>query len=168
MALTEYQITDADVGRVLGVPDGYLVSLSRTVAPPVYEIPDGDVSRQVWKNAYLTLKGSGDFQPIYCNNPHQNGQTPMWVGDTMILVSNKSLRYRGDLVVVSVPRGSVHTLTLSDAPNPRQPSVGLGVTARKAAAMLAAARAPLPPPLRRRPGGFTPLWASRPQPPAAR
>jgi len=60
MAMTNITITDADVGRVLPVPDGFLVNLSRTKPPSGYGIPDGDVVNQPWSNAYLTLKGSGD------------------------------------------------------------------------------------------------------------
>jgi hypothetical protein len=42
MVLTDFTITAADVGRALGVPDGYLVNLAMTQGP-AYETP-----RRVW------------------------------------------------------------------------------------------------------------------------
>jgi hypothetical protein len=38
MVLTDFTITAADVGRALGVPDGYLVNLAMTQGP-AYETP---------------------------------------------------------------------------------------------------------------------------------
>jgi len=38
----------------------------------------------------------------------------------MVLVSNQSLHYGGDLTIESVPRGATHSLTLSDVANPRR------------------------------------------------
>jgi hypothetical protein len=49
MALTDFTISDADVGRVLPISDGFLVNLSRTQAPTSYEVPDWDEGRQCWK-----------------------------------------------------------------------------------------------------------------------
>jgi len=40
MATTEYTITDADVGRVLDIPDGYLVNLTQTPRPQLKDIAD--------------------------------------------------------------------------------------------------------------------------------
>jgi hypothetical protein len=45
MVLTDFTITAADVGRALGVPDGYLVNLAMTQGP-AYETP-----RRVWRRA---------------------------------------------------------------------------------------------------------------------
>ena len=43
MAKTEYQISDADVGRVLPITNGFLTDLSM-ITPPVYELTRRGVS----------------------------------------------------------------------------------------------------------------------------
>ena len=50
---------------------------------------------------------AGDYRAIYCQCPCQDGWTPLWVGDSKILIANHSLGYRGPLVVESVPKGSL-------------------------------------------------------------
>jgi hypothetical protein len=116
MALSEYTITDTMVGSVLPVPDGYLVSLTVTTSPAVYETPEGDAGSGEWKRGYLQLRGSRDYRDLYCNSPHS------WGYLSKLLVGNQSLSYRGDLRVVCVPRGAVFSLTLSDVPNLRTSS----------------------------------------------
>jgi hypothetical protein len=72
--LTEYTITDADIGAVLSITNGFLVNLSRTASPPPgYEIPDYDPGRQVWKNARLVLRGSGDIKDLVCIDTQNGG-----------------------------------------------------------------------------------------------
>lgn len=113
MALTEFTLTDADVGRVLPITDGYLVSL-RMTTPPLYEVPEGCDGDGIWRRGYLQLRATGDHRDLYCNGIVQNGFSA---------IQNHSLGYRGDLVVRCVPRGGVFSLTLSDQPNRRAPSL---------------------------------------------
>ena len=72
-----------------------------------------------WKTGYLALRGEGDTQAIFSDR--SGGWTPLWVGDTRILIANHSLQFRGRLVVQCVPRGATYQLTLSDAPVTRSP-----------------------------------------------
>jgi hypothetical protein len=110
MALTEFTLTDADMGRALGVPDGFLVNLSVTAVPKGYEAPEWNPGTQRWTRGYLQLRGSGDSQNIFCASPSSWG----FVSKTLVI--NQSLGYLGDLVVVCLPRGAVFELTLSDQP----------------------------------------------------
>ena len=40
----------------------------------------------------------------------------LWIGQTKILIANRSLDYHGDLMVRCVPKDAVFAITLSDAP----------------------------------------------------
>ena len=134
MALTEYTLTDQDVGRVLPITDGYLVSLSR-VAPPIYETPRWNEGSRKWVAGYLELRGSNDHRDLICfdvANPVINGN----------LAANHSLGYRGDLIVVAVPKASQWRLTVSDVPNLRM-THGTPPTARRVAAMREAVTTPV-------------------------
>jgi hypothetical protein len=103
--LTDFTITDADVGRVLPITDGFLVSLTMTASPSVYEVPDANPATQQFKSGYFTLRGTGDVRNLY------NSLTGHL---SKFLIANHSLSYRGDLKVVCVPRGSTWSITLSD------------------------------------------------------
>ena len=119
-ALTDYTLTDADIGRTLDPPDGFLVNLSQTAPSTDRSDPQFSVSLGRYLTGYLVLKGARDHQAIYCN---RSGQwTPYWSGGNRVLIANASLDYRGRLVVQCVPRGATFTLTLSDIPNVRAPS----------------------------------------------
>ena len=59
IALTDFTITAADVGRAPGVPDGYLVNLVMTQGP-VDETPSLDEGKQKFTSAYFVLRGSRD------------------------------------------------------------------------------------------------------------
>jgi hypothetical protein len=52
MVLTDFTITAADVGRALGVPDGYLVNFVMTQGP-AYETPSVDEGKQKFASGYL-------------------------------------------------------------------------------------------------------------------
>ena len=56
MATTSYVITDADVGRVLPITDGFLTNLTMTAPPPVYEVPSSDEGKQICTAGYFVLK----------------------------------------------------------------------------------------------------------------
>lgn len=167
----DFEITDADIGRNLGVPDGYLVSLGMLTAP-VYEVPTWDEGRMHWRTGYLELCGSRANRSLISWSPGQNGAAigspAIGVGDKIIpamLVRDGSLDYAGDLTVLCVPRGGAFTITLSDTPYVRAPRPAIDIpawwtppgqttaeasaaapkphgTARKAEAILEAARAP--------------------------
>jgi len=110
MALTEYTITDADVGAALPITDGYLVSLRLVTPPPRYEVPEGNDGSGIWLRGYLQLRGSLDVRDIYCSSPHS------WGNLSPVLIINQSLGFRGQLKILCVPRGSVFSITLSDQP----------------------------------------------------
>jgi hypothetical protein len=113
MAMFDFTLDDTTVGQNIGPQNGFLVSL-RMTTPPVYEVPEGNDGSGFWRRGYLQLRATGDVRDLYCNSVVQNGHSA---------VQNHSLPYRGDLVVRCVPRGGVFSLTLSDQPNPRRPSL---------------------------------------------
>jgi hypothetical protein len=111
MALTSYAINETSVGAALPITDGFL-----TTPPPKYEIAEWDEGRRCWRRGYFVLRGERDFRDLYCANPSQ------WGYLSHVLIQNQSLGYRGNLIVVCVPRGSQFSITLSDVENPRAPS----------------------------------------------
>jgi hypothetical protein len=102
MATTDFVLTDADVGRALGVPDGYLVSLSMTQSGGFDGSPRFDEGKQIWISGYFVLRGSLDLRDLICVSPQSGGAAAYWGGDGNMVV-NGSIGYRGDLVVVAVP-----------------------------------------------------------------
>ena len=138
MATFDFVLTEADIGRDLGVPDGYLVNLMRTKRPnPSYQIPDYDMGRRRWKSAYFQLRATGESMDTVCMSSQDGGggaahfgagQATLWEG--------ASVPYRGELRVLCVPKGSVWELTLSDVPFVRAPATpwwNFNNAARKAA-----------------------------------
>jgi hypothetical protein len=114
MATFDFQLTDQDIGLVIGPENGFLVSLSQTAPSTDRSDPQWSQSLGRWRTGYCTLKGQRDVRPIYSNR--SGAWTPLWQGDQRILISNASFPYAGQLVVECVPRGAVYTLTLSDVP----------------------------------------------------
>jgi hypothetical protein len=108
----DFTITDADIGRALDPMDGYLVGLRQTQNQTANEVPEWDNGRGVWRSAYFVLRGNNDHQAIFCASPQSGGT----VDPAKVWVVNQSLRYRGQLIVQCVPRGSIWSLTLSDIP----------------------------------------------------
>ena len=115
MALTDFTITAADVGRLLGVPDGYLVNLAM-IQGPVTEPPSFDEVKQKLDSGHFVLRGSRDWGDLVCVSPVSGGGYANWRELTGNLVVSGGIRYSGDLAVVAVPRGSQWSLTLSDIP----------------------------------------------------
>ena len=110
--LTDFQITEANIGEMLPVENGFVVSLVRT-APPVSETPRWTEGGQKWLAGYFCIRGQHDLRDLICldaTNP---------VGS--VLATNHSLPYRGGLVVRSVPRQSQWRITLSEVPVVRAP-----------------------------------------------
>jgi hypothetical protein len=113
--LFDYTLTDADIGTVLPVPNGFLVNLSKTQAG-VREEPQFSASKQCWIAGYFVLRASGDHQNLFSIGPFDTIPTNIWA-------QGASIGYRGDLKVVCVPKGSVWSVTLSDVPVDRPPFV---------------------------------------------
>jgi hypothetical protein len=101
----DFTIDDQSVGQTIGPSNGFLVNLRMTQPPSVYETPDHNPGTQQFKSGYFVLRGSGDTRNLYCS---------LTGHFSYVLVQNNSLGYRGDLAVVSLPRGSTWSLTLSD------------------------------------------------------
>ena len=116
MATTSYVITDADVGRVLPITDGFLTNLTMTAPPPVYEVPSSDEGKQICTAGYFVLRGSGDNRDAVCITPAGGGGFAQWQKSNANMVVNRCIGYRGGLIVVAVPKGSSWSVTLSDAP----------------------------------------------------
>ena len=119
MATFDHTLTEADIGAILDPANGFVVSLSQTAPTTDRGDPQWSASLLRWKTGYLALRGEGDTQAIYCCRP--GGWTPLWVGDTRILIVSASLQFRGRLVVQCVPKGATYQLTLSDVPVTRPP-----------------------------------------------
>jgi hypothetical protein len=102
--MTVSTITDADIGSTIGPPDGFLISIRLAVPPSVYEAPSWDEGEQRWKSGYFVLRGSGDIRDAVSISPQTNGG--LFASGGNLLVSG-SIAYRGCLIAVAVPRGSV-------------------------------------------------------------
>jgi hypothetical protein len=123
MANFDFTITDADMGRSLGVPDGYLVTLIRTKATTAgtNEMPQFSEATQNWKAGYFVLRGSRDNRNLFAIAPSDSLPSHVWA-------RGASIGYRGELKVICVPRGSEWSVTLSDVPVPRPPYVNRDVS----------------------------------------
>ena len=121
MATFDYTLTDQDVGRVLPIADGYLVALSMTTPPLVHEVLDYDPATQQFTSGYFTLKGEGDLRNLINVQPATTAGAFSWIGNVAHMAINSSIQYRGELVIVGVPRGSTWRLTVSDVENVRAP-----------------------------------------------
>ena len=166
MATFDYVIDDSFIGSALPVTNGYIVNLTRTKAGPS-ELAQWDEGRGVWKAGRFVLKGSRDYKPlITIDSANGGGWASSW-GHRDGVLANASVPYLGDLEIICVPRGSIWSITLSDAPfvrtlsphmifggnytpvhSPAGPKVidqhrGAKETARRAKAMLDATRAPV-------------------------
>jgi hypothetical protein len=115
MALTDFTITAADVGRLLGAPDGYLVNLAM-IQGPANEPRSFDEVKQKLGSGHFVLRGSRDWCDLVCVSAAYGGGNAEWSGLTGNMVVSGGIRYSGDLAVVAVPRGSRWSLTLSDIP----------------------------------------------------
>jgi hypothetical protein len=104
MALTDFTVTAADVGRVLGVPDAYLVNLAMTQGPG-NETTSFDEGKPKFASGYFVLRGSRDWRDLVCVSPISGGFAQCW-GLTGNMVVCGGIRYSGDLAVAAVPRGS--------------------------------------------------------------
>jgi hypothetical protein len=121
MAKFDYTLTDADVGRVLSIANGFLTDVRMTTPPSGYETPRWSEGAQKWLSAYFVLRGSGDYRDLVSFNPSQSGGVLAWSGSIGGLLTDGNLPFRGDLTIVCLPRGSVWEVSVSDTPNVRAP-----------------------------------------------
>jgi hypothetical protein len=121
MATFDYTISDANIGSVLPVTDGFVVNLTRTQAGP-YDLAQWDEGRGVWKTGRLVLQGSRDYKPLITIDTQSGGGWASSWGHRDGVLTNASVPYLGELMIVCVPKLSIWTLTLGDQPYVRQPT----------------------------------------------
>jgi hypothetical protein len=92
MALTDFTITAADVGRLLGAPDGYLVNLAM-IQGPVNEMPSFDEGKRKFTSGYFVLRGSRDWCDLVCISPVYGGYAE-WRGLTGNMVVSGGIAIR--------------------------------------------------------------------------
>jgi hypothetical protein len=115
MATTDFTITDANVGQVLPVADGFVVNLKRTKSGP-FEQPEFSAATQQFTAGRFVLRASGEFRNLVCIDTQSDGGWASQYSSTASVWSNASVGYRGNLTIVCVPKGSVWEITLSDVP----------------------------------------------------
>ena len=140
MATFDYQITDANIGDVLPVADGFLVTLTRTKAGP-YEVAQWSEGKQQWLTGHLVLRGSRDIRDLICIDTQHGGGWASHSNQNDGVLLNRSLPYAGDLQIVCVPRGSTWSITLSDIPYIPPPPTWPPTFPREAEERVAALRA---------------------------
>jgi hypothetical protein len=123
LATTDFQITEANIGEMIGPQDGFLVALSRT-RPHVHDgAPRWSASRLRWLSGYFVLKGTRDARNLISIDP-SNGHAFIDYGGygwpVAHVAMSASLDYAGLLEIVCVPKGSEWAITLSDVPVARQ------------------------------------------------
>jgi hypothetical protein len=128
MTQTTFTLDETFVGQVLGPPDGYITDLSMTQPPTSIENPYYDEGERRWKAGYFQLRATGENYDHICFDPRSNGAAMSWAGGTGWLFTNRNVAYRGNLIALAIPRGSVWSLVLSDIPVARvAPSIFDGV-----------------------------------------
>jgi hypothetical protein len=106
MVDTSFTLTDANNGTTIGVPDGFMVSLTM-VTPPDFSSFDASIPSHWW----LSVGGSRDTEWARINVDLLSN--PLF-GGTPTLLANGHRPYRGDFAIDSIPRGSSWSLTVSD------------------------------------------------------
>jgi hypothetical protein len=112
MTQTTLTITSADVDRRFGPANGYVNRLAMKqgpLGPPLVTDWDpgwGKFGRA--KTNFLTLRGTGDFKPIYNIN--------IATDPIGLAIAYTSVPYRGELEIVACPKGATFELVVSDIP----------------------------------------------------
>jgi hypothetical protein len=117
----DFVIDDSFVGQVIGPENGFVVNLKRTKAGP-YDPPSFSEAKQQFTTGRFVLRGSGEFRNFMCLDTQSDGGWASQYSSTASVLSNASVGYRGELMIVCVPKGSVWELTLSDQPFVRAPA----------------------------------------------
>ena len=115
MATFDFTIDQTFVGATIGPVDGFVVNLKRTLAGP-FDPPSFDESRQQFTAGRLVLRASGEFRNLVCIDTQSDGGWASQYSQTASVLSNASVGYRGELMIVCVPKGSVWEISLSDVP----------------------------------------------------
>ena len=106
ITITTYQISDADVGTTIGPQNGFVTGLTMLSPPTVYEQPDRDPGRQLFKSGYFTIRGECDLRPVFnAQIGAGGGHFSYWGGEAHSIVDG-NFPYKGALKIVSVPKGS--------------------------------------------------------------
>jgi hypothetical protein len=103
------------MGRTIGPPDGFVVKLRRTKAG-AYDPPSFSEATQQFTNGRFVLRASGEFRNFVCIDAQGVGGWASHYSNVASVLENASVAYRGELVVVCVPKGSVWEISLSDIP----------------------------------------------------
>jgi hypothetical protein len=123
MAVTEYILTDADVGFTFPEVDGFLSSLVRSRGPF-----QNVHAMNIWERHFVLRDATP--RPLYCLDAVNFGRIPLRIGGALYFAVNTALRFFGQLRLDCLPRGSEWEVTLSDvyvAPLPqRHPSTTYG------------------------------------------
>ena len=103
------------MGQTIGPPDGFVVNLKRTKAGPFDPVGFSEAKQQ-FTNGRFVLRASGEFRNLMCIDTQSDGGWASQYSSTAGVLTNASIGYRGELMVVCVPKGSVWEISLSDVP----------------------------------------------------
>jgi hypothetical protein len=120
MATFDFTLTDQDMGRVIGPENGFVVNLKRT-RPGPFETPSFSEATRQFTTGRFVLRGSREFRNLMCLDTQSDGLWASQYSSTASVLINASMAYRGELMVVCVPRGSVWEIELSDVPYKQVP-----------------------------------------------
>jgi hypothetical protein len=121
--VTEYILTDADVGFTFPERDGFLLSLVRSRGP--YQ----DCHQRNWWERHFVLRDKTP-RALWCLDAINFGRVPLRIGGAFYYAVNTCIQFTGALTLACVPSGSEWEVTLSDVyvqPLPsRHPSTAYG------------------------------------------
>jgi hypothetical protein len=106
-----------------------------TAPLPVYEVPSFDEGKQILDRRVFRSERKRRYRDTVGTNPASGGGFAQWQKSNADMVVNRSISYRGGLIVVAVPKGSSWSLTLSDVPTVRSPATAMPPSDRPAAAV---------------------------------
>ena len=106
--ITEYIISDQDVGRTFAERDGFLLSLVQS------RPPSGDAYARRWEERCFTLRDEMSPQNLFHLDVTTSRPPPLTIGGAYFHLNNAALRYFGALTLVNIPVGSEFEITLSD------------------------------------------------------
>jgi hypothetical protein len=113
--LFDFIIDDSFTGQVIGPENGFVVKLRRTKAGP-YDPPSFSETTQQFTSGRFVLRASGEFRNLVCIDAQGVGGWASHYGTVASVLESASIGYRGELMVVCCPKGSVWEITLSDVP----------------------------------------------------